>query len=219
VITRIEDGLRGLFESPLPPRVAGVAPYPVRRSEAVVGTQLAKGYTKEYDERVATAWRQLMEYLKNGVFRLPRKVIERGRGEVTDGGGGGSGDGGSGGDSSKRRLRRRAPNKKEAALVGQEFEEEGIDWKVIGVSWSDDFDELVVFYYDEDGVTDEELAEIEELDDYFEYEHDAVEHSRVSEVVTWIKEPDRAATGTRGGRGRENEVNRDRNDISKKKKK
>ena len=50
-------------------------------------------------------------------------------------------------------------------------------------------------------MTDEELAEIEELDDYFESKHHAVEHRRVSEVAGWIKESDRATTGTRGGRG------------------
>jgi hypothetical protein len=100
-------------------------------------------------------------------------------------------------------------------LVGQEFEEEGIDWKVIGVSWSDEFGGMVAFYYDEDGVTDEELAEIEELDDYFESNHHAVEHRRVSEVAAWINESDRATTGTRGGRGGViNEVNRDKNVIS-----
>ena len=112
-----------------------------------------------------------------------------------DGGGEGGGGGG------MRRLRKRAPNNKEAALVGEEFEEEGIDWKVVGVAWSEDFDEMVVFYYDEDGVTDEEMVEIEEMDDYFESEHDAVEFSRVSEVVKWIRESERDTTGDRGGGG------------------
>ena len=50
-------------------------------------------------------------------------------------------------------------------------------------------------------MTDEELVEIEEMDDYFESELDAVECSRVFEVAKWIEERGRDTTGDKGGEG------------------
>ena len=76
------------------------------------------------------------------------------------------------------------PNTKEQALDGEEFEEEGVDWKVLHSEWSEEYEQIVVFYYDVDmaqaeGLTEEQLGE--------DLGHDCVEYSKVSEVAGWIK--------------------------------
>ena len=80
----------------------------------------------------------------------------------------------------------RGPNTKEQALEGEEFEEDGIDWKVLHSEWSEEYECIVVFYYDVDMALAENLTE-EELSD--DLGHDCVEYSTVIhiEVVGWIK--------------------------------
>ena len=46
-----------------------------------------------------------------------------------------------------------------SAIVGAEFEESLISWKVVGVDWSEELDEVVVWYYDVAIVADLELDE------------------------------------------------------------
>jgi hypothetical protein len=44
--------------------------------------------------------------------------------------------------------RARSANAATLALVGAEFEEPLISWKVVGVDWSEELDQVVVWYYD-----------------------------------------------------------------------
>jgi hypothetical protein len=46
-------------------------------------------------------------------------------------------------------------------LVGEEFEEDGIAWVVLGAEWSEYLEELVVWYYDVDMAEDDEITEEE----------------------------------------------------------
>ena len=64
-------------------------------------------------------------------------------------------------------------------LIGQRFEDDGANWRVPEVGWDANVDE-VVWYYDIDRGLDED-ALLNNLDD------DAVDHSRVSEVIAWIE--------------------------------
>ena len=87
----------------------------------------------------------------------------------------------------------------ELELVGASFEEEGVDWKVLDVQWSDEVDEVVVYYFDvvaveSEGVTEDDLhTALEEQPDANEIEH--IEYSRVSEVKAWLKLSQKARKG------------------------
>ena len=71
-------------------------------------------------------------------------------------------DEGDGGDDSPERRPRpvkkrkasgpRRIKEKERALVGQQFEEDGTNWKVLDVAWSEEVEpaQVVVYYYDLD---------------------------------------------------------------------
>ena len=150
------------------------------------------------------AYRELIALTKQGMFRLPRGNHDGG-----DDDGEGSGTASGGGSSSNKRKRqqttksisKRKPRRvktNEAALVGETFEDDGIDWKVLDVAWSDEFGEVLVWYYDlrsveAEGVLEEDLFESfeEGLDCHVEH----VEYSRVSEVRAWLKKASASAQG------------------------
>ena len=102
----------------------------------------------------------------------------------------------------------RAPTQRQrAAVEGKEFEDEGAMWWVLDVAWSGDYQEMVVFYYDIDGVSEEELKEIEDTDDFALSELDAVEGSALKEVPKWTKAAVQS-TAERGERGTRKRVRR-----------
>ena len=86
----------------------------------------------------------------------------------------------------------RRPKKREADLVGELFEEDGTDWKVLDVEWNDEVEEVVVYYYDVDaanaeGILESDLMEsLEESSDHSNIEH--IEYSSVREVTKWLRE-------------------------------
>jgi hypothetical protein len=53
----------------------------------------------------------------------------------------------------------RKANAATLALVGAEFEEPLISWKVMGVDWSEELDQMVAWYYDVAMAADLELDE------------------------------------------------------------
>ena len=77
--------------------------------------------------------------------------------------------------------------------MGQQFEEDGTNWKVLDVAWSEEVEpaQVVVYYYDLDlaeaeGIIEEELLEsIKEASDHINVEH--VEWSTVREVLAWLR--------------------------------
>jgi len=160
-------------------------PLPSReRSQAVAPTELAKKLLVEYGKRMREAWVQLGEYMNKGVFRLPRRAVAEGR---------------------KRRARKpraapapRAPTARQrAAVLGKNFEDEGVQWRVLDVKWSAEYSEIVVFYYDVEDA-DEEGCGL-----------DAVEMSTLSEVMKWIKESALVAKGGGGEVGSKRRASRD----------
>ena len=145
-------------------------------------TELAKKLLVEYGKRMREAWVQLGEYMNKGVFRLPRRAVAEGR---------------------KRRARKpraapapRAPTARQrAAVLGKDFENEGVQWRVLDVKWSAEYSEIVVFYYDVEDADEEELKAIDATDDFEGCGLDAVEMSTLSEVMKWIKESALVAKG------------------------
>ena len=172
-------------------------PLPSReRSQAVAPTELAKKLLVEYGKRMREAWVQLGEYMNKGVFRLPRRAVAEGR---------------------KRRARKpraapapRAPTARQrAAVLGKNFEDEGVQWRVLDVKWSAEYSEIVVFYYDVEDADEEELKAIDATDDFEGCGLDAVEMSTLSEVMKWIKESALVAKGGGGEVGSKRRASRD----------
>jgi len=195
-VTRIVDGLRPLFSKPLL-LIGAPDPLPSReRSQAVAPTELAKKLLVEYGKRMRQAWVQLGEYMDKGVFRLPRRAVAEGR---------------------KRRARKpraapapRTPTARQrAAVLGKDFEDEGVQWRVLDVKWSAEYSEVVVFYYDVEDADEEELKAIDATDDFEGCGLDAVEMSTLSEVMKWIKESALVAKGGGGEVGSKRRASRD----------
>ena len=83
----------------------------------------------------------------------------------------------------------------QAALEGQEFEEDGVDWKVLAVVWDATAEEVVVWYYDVGMAAegDLDLARTEGFD------LGSLECSSVREVKSWISAARSAARDPREG--------------------
>ena len=58
----------------------------------------------------------------------------------------------------------------------------GISWRVLKVEWSDEYESILVYYYDVEAVASRGKAEAD-LDD----EDEDVEASSIKEVLEWIK--------------------------------
>ena len=80
---------------------------------------------------------------------------------------------------------------KERVIIGELFEEDGTDWKVLDVVWSDEMEQVVVYYYDVEAANAEGILESDfmgsllESSDHSNIEH--LEYSSVKEVMGWLK--------------------------------
>ena len=84
--------------------------------------------------------------------------------------------------------RARSPTSAQAALVGEAFEEDGADWKVLAVAMDPDLEEVVVWYYDVAMAADGELTEEEmNLARTGGLDLAPLECSSLKEVKGWIK--------------------------------
>ena len=80
-------------------------------------------------------------------------------------------------------------------MKGKSFEEDGTNWKVLDVAWSEEVEppQVVVYYYDLDLANSEGIDEkdpmesLEETSYHSEIEY--VEYSKVSEVMKWLRAP------------------------------
>ena len=171
---RLRTALKPVVEKPLPPKPGAPSPFPERPHHSAPtdeATQLQEDYMREYNQ----AWKEVMEITQSGSFIAPKRKAR----------GGGLG-------APRKRRRGRATKERSArddeiALVGEEFEEDGVQWKVLAVDWSDDDASMVVWYYDVQGAN---LSE-EEMDkmrvEGTAGNVDALEFSSVSEVKEWVK--------------------------------
>jgi hypothetical protein len=81
-----------------------------------------------------------------------------------------------------------APTQRQrAAVEGKELEREGVVRQALDVGWLGDCQEVVVFYCDIGGVSEKELKEIEDTDDFAFSELDAVGVSALKEALKWTK--------------------------------
>ena len=83
----------------------------------------------------------------------------------------------------------RNPTAAQARVVGEDFEEDGADWRVLTVEWDAGLGALVVWYYDADMAADANLTE----DDMHLARTEGVdlgplECSGIAEVKKWIRD-------------------------------
>ena len=117
---RLLEELVPVVEKRLPRKPPGPSPCPERADHAAEtgeAAQLKEDYMKEFQQ----AWKDVMEMTKSSTFTAPKRR---------------SGGGGVGAPRKKRKAvkrRKRSVRDNEAALVGSEFEEDGVQWKVLAV--------------------------------------------------------------------------------------
>jgi len=168
-LKRLRDGVEPVLKQKLPP----IKPRPMplaERALVAVPDSASRSLASDHVARQLAAWELVRKMVKSGVFRMKRPAAaqQRRRNRCTQ----------------PPAKKARGPNAKEQALDGEEFEEEGVDWKVLHSEWNEDYERIVVFYYDVDmavaeGLTEEKLSE--------DLGHDCVEYSTVGEVAGWIK--------------------------------
>jgi hypothetical protein len=186
-LARLEAVVKALIAQPLPKRLAQPSPE-FRPFDTSSATDEARQKYMQSVKEIVVAWRQLLELTEKGIFRLPVEDEE-------DKGASSS----SSSSSSSNPKRRRGPRKikprrtkvKERVIIGELFEEDGTDWKVLDVVWSDEMEQVVVYYYDVEAANAEGILESDfmgsllESSDHSNIEH--LEYSSVKEVMGWLK--------------------------------
>ena len=173
-VTRLMSELAVVVSEPLPRKPPPPLPYPVRAAHPAP-TQTAVALDIEHIHKIAESITELLRLTKEGVFvalrsSAPRTRAGRAAGVPAAG-------------------QSRTPSAAQQQLVGEEFEEEGVSWKVLHVGWSEKLEEMVVWYYDVDMAAEAELTD-DELDALRKAGEltGPLELSSVAEVRTWIAE-------------------------------
>ena len=196
-LTRLELAVGILVGQELGDKIPEPSP-DFRAHDHSTSTADAKQKFMDHIKEVLTAYRSLIALTEKGVFRLP---VDDGEDDDDDG------ESTSSSSSSTRRAsssssstsstatprprKARRVKAKERAMVGQSFEDDGTNWKVLDVNWSDFHGEVVVYYYDVDSVNAEGIEEKELMDslddagDHLYTEH--IEFSKVNEVMGWLR--------------------------------
>jgi hypothetical protein len=170
-LVRLKQGVEPLVEQPLPDKMKSASlPIPARQPVAIPSEQ-SRELTSKHVVRQFQAFQQFVQLTKGGVFRLPPLHSEADDRATTPR------------QPRPRQLRPRRPNRQEEGLVGQEFADEEVWWKVLLCEWSEEYECIIVYYYDLHWAEDEKLTEEQLKGDL---EHDCVQFSKVDEVTKWI---------------------------------
>lgn len=163
---RLREGVEPLVAQGLPAKMRPApSPVPPRQPVAIPSEQ-SRELTGKHVARQFDAFRELLQLTGGGVFRLPPLPSE-----AEDRA------------STPRQWRRRQPNRREEGMMGQEFADEDVWWKVLSCEWSEEYECIIVYYYDLHWAEDEKLTEEQLKGDL---EHDCVQFSKVDEVTKWI---------------------------------
>ena len=170
--TRLVEELKAVVVLPLPPLPPPPLPYPVRPAHPAP-TAEATALDMQHMCRISDAITQLMHLTSEGSFKAARSKVPRRSARAP---------------AAPSVPRARSANAATLALVGAEFEESLISWKVVGVDWSEELDEVVVWYYDVAMAADLELDEDEmNLARKTGVDLAPLECSSTCEVRRWIK--------------------------------
>jgi hypothetical protein len=161
-VSRLSAAFEELVENPLPEKLKAPTPYFTREDE-VAPTELALQEKARHLEMVAKAWEELNKLLERGIFKVSNKTREA-----------------------------ESISEEDEALIGSEFEDDRIDWKVVKVAYSVKEKEVMAWYYDVAEAARLDLSEVEiesalDEDPYTE-SLGPVERSRVAEIRDWLGE-------------------------------
>ena len=171
-----------LVKVPLPSKQHAPTPFPVRGAIAAPSAEAVK-LERDHIKKVSNAWGQLIEVLDgNAVFKAKaskaKRAVAQGAALPPQG--------------KKARTQKpkaaKTPSPSERAVEGAEFEEDGIDWKVLTVRWCGSTEAVVVWYYDvveaaAGGIDEEQMIDAIDKGEFF----DCLEYSSVSEIKRWIE--------------------------------
>jgi len=165
-----------LVKVPLPAKQHSPTPFPVRGPIPAPSAEAVK-LEKDHINQVSKAWGELIKLLDgNAIFKASKakRAIAQGSAAPPK-------------SKKARAWKSKSPSQSDRAVDGAEFEEDGIDWKVLTVRWCESTEAVVVWYYDvveaEAGGIDEEQM-IDAIDKGESY--DCLEYSSVSEIKRWI---------------------------------
>ena len=178
---RLRTAFAGLVKSALPAKPNAPKPFPVRDA-AVAPSALAVQLDISHMREISNAWKELVPLLnENCGFKAPRvstakPCVKRARGPAAPTA-----------LKAPKAPKPRTPSASERALEGVEFEEDGVEWKVLTVRWCADSGALVVWYFD---ILEAEKYEISEKDMLDAIEngtaYDCLEFSSVCEIKRWV---------------------------------
>jgi len=183
-VARLMVELRGVVARALPREPPPPVPYPARAAHSAP-TRAAVAFHMKHLVAISAALVALVEITAEGAFTAPRSravvpkaqatpraVAPKTKAKAKD----------------KGPKRPRDPTPAQAALEGEEFEEDGIDWKVLAVVWDADAEEVVVWYYDVDMAEEGQFSEVDlDLARTEGLDLAPLECSSVTEVRAWIR--------------------------------
>jgi hypothetical protein len=173
-LERLVEALKAIVVLPLPRLPPPPLPYPVRPTHPAP-TAEATALDVQHMVMISDAITQLMRLTSAGSFKAVRSKVPRRRSARAP--------------VAPKAPRARSANAAALALVGAEFEDELISWKVVGVDWSAELEQVVVWYYDVAMAADLEIDENEmTLARKTGVDLAPLECSSTSEVRRWIKE-------------------------------
>jgi len=115
---------------------------------------------------ISDALSEIVESTVEGAFHAPRRLSPR---------------------ASSAPSAPRNPTAAQASIAGEDFEEGGVDWRVLTVEWDAGLEAVVAWYYDADMAADANLTEDDmHLARTEGVDLDPLECSGIAEVKKWI---------------------------------
>ena len=140
-------------------------PYPLRLAHPAP-TRAAAVFDMKHIVAISDALSEIVENTVEGAFHAPRRLSPRAPSALSA---------------------PRNPTAALASIVGEDFEEEGVDWRVLAVEWDAGLEAVVVWYYDVDMAADANLTEDDmHLARTEGVDLDPLECSGIAEVKKWI---------------------------------
>ena len=181
-VARLMDELRPVVVSgALPRNPPQPVPYPDRAPHPAP-TAAAAVFQMAHLAAISAALVDMVELMAEGyVFNAPRRRAAAARASTA------KAPKALKAPTGPKAKRAREPTPAQAALEGQEFEEDGVDWKVLAVVWDATAEEVVVWYYDVGMAAEGDLTEDDlDLARTEGFDLGPLECSSVKEVKFWI---------------------------------
>ena len=176
-----------IVRKPLPATPRAPMPFPVRASTAAPTTHAVQLDIKHQLD-ISKAWGELCGVLTSSSSGLSFNTAKSKASRANSARAAGSSPTTSKAKVAPKPRATKTPTPAQRALEGEEFEEDGIDWKVLTVMWCAETEAIVVWYFDVVSAAEGELTEsdmLEAIESGSSYE--CLEYSSVSEIRRWIQ--------------------------------